>query len=88
MPIMQWEDMDALCGGIYELLVLTYLQGQILFCADMSVFDESGLKISQKDSVEYLWERQRVCLQKINCLIEKEEFIVKDDAPLQPNPTP
>ncbi len=48
MPIIQWEDTDTLCNGIYELLVLTYLQGLILFCGDLSVFDESGLKISQK----------------------------------------
>ncbi len=83
MPIIQWEDTDTLCSGIYELLVLTYLQGQILFCADLSVFDENGLKISQKDGSEYLWECQRNYLQKLKSLIEKEDFIVKDDEPHQ-----
>ena len=78
MPIIQWEDADALCSGIYELLVLTYLQGQILLEEDISVFEEDGLKISQKDGAAYLWDCQRDCLQKLKRLIEKEDLIMAD----------
>ena len=79
MSIIKWEDANSLCDHLYELLVLTYLQGQILCCSDLAVFDEGGLRISQKDGAEYLWDRQRDVLQVIKHLIEKEDFIVKEN---------
>lgn len=81
MPNIQWKDIDALCSGVYELLVLTYLQGQVLTEEEVSVFEEDGLKISKTDSATYLWERQRDCLQTLKRLIEKENLLLADNAP-------
>lgn len=81
MPIIKREDADALCDGIYELLVLTHLQGQLLFGDGVSVFDDDGLTISHENGLEYVWERQRDALQDLKRLIEKEEFLVKESAP-------
>lgn len=68
------DDLDVVCNGLYELFVLTYLQGVVLENTDFTVFEGEGVKISHASASAYLWEKQYQTLANLKQLIEKDGF--------------
>lgn len=68
------DDLDFVCNGLYELFVLTHLQGVVLEKPDFVVFESDGVKISHTAAFSYLWEKQYQTLANLKLLIEKDGF--------------
>ncbi len=67
-------DLDTLCNGLYDLLVLTYLQKLALENTSWILFEDGGVKISHSAALAFLWEQQHQTLARLKLLIEEDTF--------------